>query len=106
LAEDNNGNLLDYSDDDNDDDDDDDEQVNTYPSQDPYSTVDSDSMFSIREQEAPLSLYWFIDEDENNKSPSAIQASNQDKIQSMEIKLQTMEENIKKLLTLLQNQQE
>jgi len=61
---------------------------------------------SIREQEAPLSLYWFIDEDENNKSPSAIQASNQDKIQSMEIKLQTMEENIKKLLTLLQNQQE
>ena len=101
-----------------DDDDDDDGKDPSYT-----STFDSDSIVLLeKEQETPLSLYWFIDEDENHKNSvilAPIQTNDnndhsetkilQDKIQSMEkefsSKLHSMEENIKNLVSLLQNQQ-
>ena len=104
----------------NDDDDDD-----NYPPQDSCSTIDSDSIASSRrEQEMPLSLYWFIDERENNKMIKSIATpthnneiygetkmlqnkiqSMEGKLQSVEGKLQSIEENFKNLISLLQNQQ-
>ncbi|RIA85669.1 hypothetical protein C1645_830442 [Glomus cerebriforme] len=108
-------------DDDDDDGDDDDQELYGY-------SVDSDSIASPRrEQEIPLSSYWFVDEEyeDKNKDLNTIITSSpiqiiqndsqdeskmlKDKIQSMEKefsgKLVSMEENIKNLISLLQNQQ-
>jgi hypothetical protein len=72
--------------------------------------------YSCTSQEVPLSLYWFVDEDECNKkfqpllmmTTSAIQPNNdvrKDEIKLLHDKIQSMEENIKHLISLSGNQQ-
>ncbi|GBC40667.1 uncharacterized protein OCT59_029180 [Rhizophagus irregularis] len=120
--------------DDDDDDDDDDNEGGGYHYQDlsHYYSTETDSIASPRkEQETPLSLYWFVDENYNkeklskskssnilSKSTNIIQNNNNDddketsllkeKIISLEEefsgKLNSMEETIKNLITTIQNQ--
>jgi hypothetical protein len=113
-------------DDDIEDNDDDDDNEIGYHYQDTYST-EADSIASPRREEIPLSLYWFVDENREKllkllkSKPSFIIQNNnnntntqdetrilKEKIQSMENefsgKLNSMEETLKNLITLLQNQ--
>ncbi|RGB22453.1 hypothetical protein C1646_822539 [Rhizophagus diaphanus] len=113
--------------DDDDDDDDDDNEGGGYHYQD--LSTETDSTASPRkEQEIPLSLYWFVDENDNKEKLSKSKSSNisskstniiqndddgetrllKEKIISMEKefsgKLNSMEETIKNLITIIQNQ--
>jgi len=103
LAESDGGNLWYY-----DDNDDDDEGGHSHDLS--YSTInststDSDSITS----QVPISLYWFVDEDENVKKGSSnikasiksnndLQDNMRDEIKTLQDTIRSMEENIKLLL--------
>ncbi|GBC38196.1 uncharacterized protein OCT59_005945 [Rhizophagus irregularis] len=115
-------------DDDDDEEEDDDNEGGGYHYQD--LSTETDSTASPRkEQEIPLSLYWFVDENDNKEKLSKSKSSNisskstniiqndgdgdetrllKEKITSMEKefsgKLNSMEETIKNLINIIQNQ--
>ena len=83
------GNPWYYNDDDDDDDDD-----------EGYSFKDF-SYDSANEQEIPLSLYWFVDEYDR----SSLESNVHDQTQVLKNNIQSMDENIKQLISLLKNKQ-
>jgi len=113
LAEIDNNNSWYYND--NNKDNDDKRKNWTHPTQDFHISQ------SVGEEEAPLSLYWFVDEDEINKksksqitmmTSSRIQSNNDlqkdnihDDVKTLQDRIKSMEENIKHLISLLQNKQ-
>ncbi|CAG8597864.1 11017_t:CDS:2 [Funneliformis caledonium] len=71
------------------------------------SSVDSISINSQRtERQVPLSINWFVDEDERVKDKSSNDHNHKSKeeVKTLQDKVQSMEQDIKYLITLIQNQ--